>query len=188
MILKVLEAATKAEEEEREELQVQRDASELREQIERMIQVNSKLSHDIKKNDFSLSHMVKNYEGRRAFLNTIELDINRAESYGKRLQKEFEREFETVVSCREILGEDDEEGLEDRVEGVKEGPCLEVTERGDGEPGEVTESKRLVEIVETKEEQGGGEKEKRSEKCVILSEELLSSSFTVSATSGPFGL
>ena len=38
-----------------------------------LTQVNSKLSHDIKKNDFSLSHMVKNYEGRKQFLRTIEL-------------------------------------------------------------------------------------------------------------------
>ena len=38
-----------------------------------VLQVNSKLSHDIKKNDFSLSHMVKNYEGRKQFLRTIEL-------------------------------------------------------------------------------------------------------------------
>ena len=47
--------------------------------------------------------MVKNFEGRKVFLNTIELDINRAESYGKRLQRVFEREYETVGLCQNIL-------------------------------------------------------------------------------------
>ena len=71
--------------------------------------MNSKMSHNIKKNDVSFSHMVKNFEGRKAFLNTIELDINRAESYGKRLHIEFEREYETVGLCQNILSASEEE-------------------------------------------------------------------------------
>ncbi len=42
-------------------------------------------------------------QGRRTFLRTIEIDINRAESYGKKLQREFEREFETLETCNSIL-------------------------------------------------------------------------------------
>ena len=79
------------------------EITNLKEQVERVSQKNYKMSHEIKRNDFSLSHMVKNFEGRKAFLNTIELDINRAESYGKRLQKEFEREYETAGLCFNIL-------------------------------------------------------------------------------------
>ena len=86
-----------------EQLSLRSDMADLKEECERMLQINSRLSHDIKRNDLSLSHMMKNFEGRRAFMNTIELDINRAESYGKRLQHEFEREFETLGMCKDIV-------------------------------------------------------------------------------------
>ena len=75
----------------------------LLDEVESVTKINSSKSHEIKKNDISISHMEKNLQGRQIFLNTIELDINRAESYAKRLQKEFEREFETVGLCNDIL-------------------------------------------------------------------------------------
>ena len=90
-------------EKEIKDLNIRSKITSLQEEIEKMIQVNSKMSHEIKKNDISISHMVKNYDGRKAFLNTIEIDINRAESYGKRLQIEFEREYETFDLCQGIL-------------------------------------------------------------------------------------
>ena len=108
----------------------------LRTEIEQMVQMNSRLSHDIKRNDLALSHMVKNYEGRQTFIKTLELDINRAESYNKKLQKEFDREFETVETCKSILSssmdnlnlaegdekeneeEEEEEDEEDKVAGA----------------------------------------------------------------------
>merc|ERR1712054_184432 len=77
------EACGEKEKKEREDLEKLSDMNRLKEKLEEMIQANSKMSYDIKKNDISLSHMTKNFEGRKAFLNTIELDINRAESYGK---------------------------------------------------------------------------------------------------------
>ena len=60
--------------------------------------------------------MEKNIQGRQTFLTTIELDINRAESYAKRLQKEFEREFETVGLCNDILTVCNEELSNDSTE------------------------------------------------------------------------
>ena len=76
---------------------------QLQDEVEAVTKINSSKSHEIKKNDIAISHMEKNMQGRQTFLTTIELDINRAESYAKRLQKEFEREFETVGLCNDIL-------------------------------------------------------------------------------------
>ena len=53
--------------------------------------------------------MVKYFDGRKCFLNTIELDTNRAESHGKRLQIKFERELETAGICKDILSASEEE-------------------------------------------------------------------------------
>ena len=76
---------------------------QLQDEVEAVTKINSSKSHEIKKNDIAISHMEKNMQGRQTFLTTIELDINRAESCAKRLQKEFEREFETVGLCNDIL-------------------------------------------------------------------------------------
>ena len=76
---------------------------QLQDEVEEVTKINSSKSHEIKKNDIAISHMEKNIQGRQTFLTTIELDINRAESCAKRLQKEFEREFETVGLCNDIL-------------------------------------------------------------------------------------
>ena len=79
------------------------DIENLQDEVEEVTKINSSKSHEIKKNDIAISHMEKNIQGRQTFLTTIELDINRAESTAKRLQKEFEREFETVGLCNDIL-------------------------------------------------------------------------------------
>ena len=76
---------------------------QLQDEVEEVTKINSSKSYEIKKNDIAISHMEKNIQGRQTFLTTIELDINRAESCAKRLQKEFEREFETVGLCNDIL-------------------------------------------------------------------------------------
>ena len=81
----------------------------VQETVDDVTRTNSSKSHEIKKNDVAISHMDKNIQARQTFLNTIELDINRAESYAKRLQKEFEREFETVGLCQDILSSCTEE-------------------------------------------------------------------------------
>lgn len=64
-----------------------------------------------------------------------ELDINRAESCAKRLQKEFEREFETVGACRDILtkcgGDQAEVAEETKVEDAENPQEVEL------EPGEL---------------------------------------------------
>ena len=153
-----------------EDLSLKSEMASLKEEIEQMIQVNSKMSHDIKKNDVSLSHMVKNFEGRKAFLNTIELDINRAESYGKRLQKEFEREYETVGLCQNILSASEEDETYDE--------------------NKHCDTKDATDVLSNE--------SKLSEKCddvddkidvlSILPSELLNPSFTISATQNPFGI
>ena len=182
-----------------------------------VLQVNSKLSHDIKKNDFSLSHMVKNYEGRKQFLRTIELvsslhmrcnykkssvekhffqDINRAESYGKRMQKEFEREYETVGICQDIISAS-EEGEEEEKGG--EGSDSEhksiLSERENVQTGDNNKDIRGQEDGsspnaknEDEKNEVEAEKEKTNSKSVLLTEEIMSSSFQVSATNDPFGL
>ena len=62
-----------------------RSIRDLIDDIEKMININSKESQDIKRNDIAFFHMVKYFDGRKCFLSTIELDTNRTESYGKRL-------------------------------------------------------------------------------------------------------
>ena len=47
-------------------------------------------------------------------------DINRAESYGKRMQKEFEREYETVGICQDIISASEEGEEEESREGEGE--------------------------------------------------------------------
>merc|ERR1711997_827360 len=95
----------------------------LQDEVEEVTKINSSKSHEIKKNDIAISHMEKNIQGRQTFLTTIELDINRAESCAKRLQKEFEREFETVGLCNDILtvcnedlSDDDDDDDDDNTE------------------------------------------------------------------------
>ena len=83
--------------------QQKEEVDKMQDKVEEVTKVNSSKSHEIKKNDIAISHMEKNLQGRQMFLSTIELDINRAESYAKRLQREFEREFETVGVCNDIL-------------------------------------------------------------------------------------
>ena len=92
------------------------DVEKLQDEVEVVTKINSSKSHEIKKNDIAISHMEKNIQGRQTFLTTIELDINRAESYAKRLQKEFEREFETVGLCNDILTVCNEELSNDSTE------------------------------------------------------------------------
>ena len=151
-----------------EDLNLKSEMASLKEEIEKMIQVNSKMSHDIKKNDVSFSHMVKNFEGRKAFLNTIELDINRAESYGKRLQIEFEREYETVDLCQNILSASEEEEINDE------------NKKSDTDDTDKCNESNLSEKV--------NDVDDKIDMHSILPSELLSTSFTISATQNPFGI
>ena len=130
----------------------------VQETVDDVTRTNSSKSHEIKKNDVAISHMDKNIQARQTFLNTIELDINRAESYAKRLQKEFEREFETVGLCQDILSS-----------------C---TEEKDDTKDEV-ESESLDKEPEK-------EKEKLVEDETNL-EEVSDSYFKVTASNDPFG-
>ena len=189
-----------------------------------LVQVNSKLSHDIKKNDFSLSHMVKNYEGRKQFLRTIELvrktfqkrlkdkllkqknkmfpglkvaffqDINRAESYGKRMQKEFEREYETVGICQDIISASEEGEEEESREGEGESDKEQKSILSERENVQNRDKDKDVlgkenDIPNANQDEIEAEKEKTSSsKSALLTEEIISSSFQVSATTDPFGL
>jgi len=156
-----------------EDLSLMSEMASLKEDIEQMIQVNSKMSHDIKRNDVSLSHMVKNFEGRKAFLNTIELDINRAESYGKRLQKEFEREYETVDLCQNILSASEEDDTN-----VENTDC-DTKDTHD----EVKKESKLSEKCHYVDDAGD-----KIDVLSILPSQLLNASFTISATQNPFGI
>ena len=186
-----------------------------------LVQVNSKLSHDIKKNDFSLSHMVKNYEGRKQFLRTIELvrktfqkgqtsktknkkfpelkvaffqDINRAESYGKRMQKEFEREYETVGICQDIISASEEGEEEESREGEGESDKEQKSILSERENVQNRDKDKDIlgkenDIPNANQDEIEAEKEKTSSsKSALLTEEIISSSFQVSATTDPFGL
>ena len=106
------------------EIQGREDIENLQDEVEEVTKINSSKSHEIKKNDIAISHMEKNIQGRQTFLTTIELDINRAESTAKRLQKEFEREFETVGLCNDILTVCNEELSNDN----DSTPCKELNE------------------------------------------------------------
>ena len=152
----------------------------MQDKVEGVTKVNSSKSHEIKKNDIAISHMEKNLQGRQMFLSTIELDINRAESYAKRLQKEFEREFETVGLCYDILTVCNED-VSDKDEHGKNDIDKTLQDNG----------KELVE--NDTEVAGKGEKEKECKTSHLsflvddAEESVLDTEFTVSATESPFG-
>ena len=145
-----------------EDLYTKSEMASLRSEIENIIQVNSKMSHDIKKNDVSISHMVKNFDGRESFLKTIELDINRAESFGKRLQIEFQREYETVGLFQNIISDSEEAETKE----------------------EITQCNTLI----TASDENDVDAADANENIELLPSDLLNTSFTISATQNPFGI
>ena len=151
----------------------------MQDKVEEVTKLNSSKSHEIKKNDIAISHMEKNIKGRQMFLSTIELDINRAESYAKRLQKEFEREFETVGLCNDILNVCNED-----VE-TKDNDDKNVSSQGN----ENGATARIEEVCNKIDEckQDGKVKKEEENNLVILDNCDMNSEFTVSATESPFG-
>ena len=138
---------------------------QLQDEVEEVTKINSSKSHEIKKNDIAISHMEKNIQGRQTFLTTIELDINRAESCAKRLQKEFEREFETVGLCNDILT-----------------VCNEDLSDDDDDDDDDNTEKELNEE--------NCDNDKPSADLINLSDDpsdYLQSNFSISATQNPFG-
>lgn len=165
---KLEEVKTKLNCQEKEEVDTMQD------KVEEVTKINSSKSYEIKKNDIAISHMEKNLQGRQMFLSTIELDINRAESYAKRLQKEFEREFETVGVCNDILTVCNDEGDEGGVTQVDtETTQLEICDKNEKESGN-------YQIVPEK-------KEEEQTELIDLGEHNFDSEFSVSATENPFG-
>ena len=149
--------------------QGQEEVDTMQDKVEEVTKINSSKSHEIKKNDIAISHMDKNLQGRQMFLSTIELDINRAESYAKRLQKEFEREFETVGVCNDILTVCNDEGddIQDDTKNPKEDTC---------------NSNEKVSIKPPKPKM-----EEEPTELIDLGEHTFDSEFSVSATKNPFG-
>ena len=141
----------------------------MQDKVEEVTKINSSKSHEIKKNDIAISHMDKNLQGRQMFLSTIELDINRAESYAKRLQKEFEREFETVGVCNDILTVCNDEG--DDIQDDTNKPKVDTS--------------NSKEKVSSNDEPP--EKEEDQKELIDLGEHNFDSEFSVSATENPFG-
>lgn len=154
--------------------QEKEEVDTMQDKVEEVTKINSSKSYEIKKNDIAISHMEKNLQGRQMFLSTIELDINRAESYAKRLQKEFEREFETVGVCNDILTVCNDEGDEGDVTQVDtETTQLEICDKIEKESGN-------YQIVPEK-------KEEEQTELIDLGEHNFDSEFSVSATENPFG-
>ena len=125
-------------------------------------------------------------------------DINRAESYGKRMQKEFEREYETVGICQDIIsaseeGEEEEKGGEGEEKSDNEHKSI-LSERENVQRGEINnkdvqgEKEGNPNANQDEKKEVEAEKEKTNSKSVLMTEEILSSSFQVSANSDPFGL
>ena len=142
----------------------------MQDKVEEVTKINSSKSHEIKKNDIAISHMEKNLQGRQMFLSTIELDINRAESYAKRLQKEFEREFETVGVCNDILTvcNDEGEDTQDDTETPSKETCDKEKEVSNTDTLELDKDEEPKELID-------------------LGEHNFDSEFSVSATENPFG-
>ena len=135
---------------------------------------------------------------KNQWLKSFLQDINRAESYGKRMQKEFEREYETVGICQDIIsaseeGEEEEKGGEGEEESDTEHKSI-LSERENVQKGEI--NNKNVQGQEDGSPNGNqdekkeveAEKEKTNSKSLLMTEEIMSSSFQVSATSDPFGL
>ena len=153
-------------EKEIKDLNMKSKITNLQEEIEKTTRVSSKMNNEKKKNDISISHMMKNYDGRKAFLNTLEIDINRAESYGKRLQIEFEKEYETFNLCQDILSACEAE--ETKVESKQIGKNSDTSIKP-----EVSEKDDL---------------EVHIDKNSLMSSEFVNTNFIISATQNPFGL
>lgn len=147
------------------------EVNTMQDKVEEVTKINSSKSHEIKKNDIAISHMDKNLQGRQMFLSTIELDINRAESYAKRLQKEFEREFETVGVCNDILTVCNDEG--DDIQDDTNKPKVDTS--------------NSKEKVSSNDEPPQSEKEEDQKELIDLGEHNFDSEFSVSATENPFG-
>ena len=125
-------------------------------------------------------------------------DINRAESYGKRMQKEFEREYETVGICQDIIsaseeGEEEEKGGEGEEESDTEHKSI-LSERENVQNREINnkdvqgQENGSANANQDEKKEVEAEKEKTNSKSVLMTEEIMSSSFQVSATNDPFGL
>ena len=151
--------------------QEKEEVDTMQDKVEEVTKINSSKSYEIKKNDIAISHMEKNLQGRQMFLSTIELDINRAESYAKRLQKEFEREFETVGVCNDILTVCNDEGDVTRVD----------TETTEVEICDKNEKESVNDQIDP------GKKEEEKTELIDLGEHNFDSEFSVSATENPFG-
>ena len=122
-------------------------------------------------------------------------DINRAESYGKRMQKEFEREYETVGICQDIISASEEGEEEEKVEEESDSEHKSIlSERENVQRGEINnkdvqgQEEGSPNANQDEKKEVEAEKEKTNSKSVLMTEEILSSSFQVSATTDPFGL
>ena len=110
------------------------------------------------------------------------------------MQKEFEREYETVGICQDIISASEEGEEEERGEEGSESEHKSIlserenVQNGDNdkdEPGEEGDSSNANQDEKNDVE---AEKEKTNSKSILLTEEIMSSSFQVSATTDPFGL
>ena len=121
-------------------------------------------------------------------------DINRAESYGKRMQKEFEREYETVGICQDIISASEEGEEEESREGEGESDKEQKSILSERENVQNRDKDKDIlgkenDIPNANQDEIEAEKEKTSSsKSALLTEEIISSSFQVSATTDPFGL
>ena len=121
-------------------------------------------------------------------------DINRAESYGKRMQKEFEREYETVGICQDIISASEEGEEEESREGEGESDKEQKSILSERENVQNRDKDKDIlgkenDIPNANQDEIEAEKEKTSSsKSALLTEEIISNSFQVSATTDPFGL
>ena len=121
-------------------------------------------------------------------------DINRAESYGKRMQKEFEREYETVGICQDIISASEEGEEEEKVEEESDSEHKSIlserenVQNGDNNKDVPSEEGDGSNANQDEKSDVEAEKEKTNSKSILLTEEIMSSSFQVSATTDPFGL
>ena len=115
------------------------------------------------------------------------------------MQKEFEREYETVGICQDIIsaseeGEEEEKGGEGEEESDNEHKSI-LSERENVQRGEINnkdvqgQKEGSPNANQDEKKEVEAEKEKTSSsKSALLTEEIISSSFQVSATTDPFGL
>ena len=110
------------------------------------------------------------------------------------MQKEFEREYETVGICQDIISASEEGEEEEKVEEGSDSEHKSIlserenVQNGDNDkdvPGQEGDSSNAIQDEKNDVE---AEKEKTNSKSILLTDEIMSSSFQVSATTDPFGL